>query len=64
MHVHHHMVIWDLKFQVLSLVKWTMAPSHISTGFLPLFFEFLLQSALVATKWAHLAEGTGGGGSW
>ena len=33
-----------------------MAPSHISIGFLLLFPEFLLQSALVATKQAHLAE--------
>ena len=56
MHVHHHMVIWDLKFQVPSLVKWTMAPSHITTGFLPLFPKFLLQNVLVATKQARLVE--------
>ena len=54
--MHHHMVIWDLKFQAPSLVKWTMAPSCISIGFLLLFPEFLLQSALVATKQACLAE--------
>ena len=56
MHAHHHVVIWDLKFQVPSLVKWTMAPSHVTTGFLLLFPEFLLQSVLVATKQAWLAE--------
>ena len=56
MHAHHHVVIQDLKFQVPTLVKWTMAPSHISIGILLLFPKFLLQSALVATKQAHLAE--------
>ena len=51
------MVIWDLKFQVPSLVKWTMAPSCISTGFLPLFFFFLfVQSALVTAKRVRLDE--------
>ena len=54
--MHHHMVIQDLKFQVPSLVKWTMAPSCITTRFLPLFPKFLLQSVLVATKQAWLAE--------
>ena len=49
-----------------SLVNWTMAPSHISTGFLPLFFFSLLlflfsfflfvQSALVAAKRVRLDE--------
>ena len=33
-----------------------MAPSCLTTGFLPLFFKFLVQGALVAAKWAHLAE--------
>ena len=58
MHVHHHMDIRDLKFQVSSLVKWTMAPSRISTGFLPLFFFSLLfvQSALVMAKRVRLDE--------
>ena len=55
-HAHHHVVIQDLKFWVPSLVKWTMAPSHISIGFLPLFPEFIFQSASVATKQARLAE--------
>ena len=57
--MHHHMVVRDLKFQVPSLVKWTMAPSCISTGFLLLFFFLFfvfVQSALVTAKRVRLDE--------
>ena len=57
--MHYHMVIRDLKFHVPSLVKWTMAPSCLSTWFLLLFFFFLIsfvQSALVTVKSARLDE--------
>ena len=42
MHVHHHVVIWDLKFCMPSSVRWTMAPSHMIYLFLLLFFSITL----------------------
>ena len=54
-HVHHHMVIRDLEFCMPSSVRWTMAPSHIINGFLPLFSNIFC-SALVTAKKAWLNE--------